>query len=436
MALVSGPNHKLRQVRESLGLTQAEMAAACNMGLRTYQLWESGKIRAPRDGTLTGLYQLTGKDRREDFGFHAQPLSPIKVPSSDQLIRAVAAALRGHPPAAVGTLIASGQARLVGRTEHDRIRTRESLLSGMYDQWGGAAVERGALVDAMQHATRYLNARFIGDRARSSMRAAIAELSLTVATMLADHADFATAQTMLLIGLTAARDAREDRGVLRGRILAQLIRQTLGRRDVQTAQGLLDLADTVAEAESMPADVRGLFTALRAGATGTLGQLAKTHVLADKSLDLYAAATSRVIDRGEVTYEAGFGLACLELCAGLDVDNATIVLEQAISAFTPSQIRQRTHARTFRLLTLTERGDTANALHDVTELCTDVDSLRSAQIRESLALTHLVPRVVRGDAAAARVSSALHAYPAPVPPDFLRSRPSPVEVAAALHVVV
>ena len=434
MRLTPTPNGRLRELRESKGLTQAEMASACGVGLRTYQLWESGRTQTPQERTLAGLYHLTGKSSPEEVGFHARPLSPISVPATGNLVAVTTAALRGHPPAAVTTMLASGRAaRRIGTTELDRIRTRTHLLSGMYDQWGGGAVTRTALIDTMRHAATYLSATYVSDNARSNMWDAVAELSLIVAAMLTDHADLPTAQTTLLVGLTAARDAGVHRRALRGRILAQLVRQTLGRRDLSTALELLDLADSVAESQHLPTDVVALFSALRAGATGALGRLGDTRTLANRALDLHASARRPAVTRGEVTYEAGFGLACLELCAGLDVDHATVVLDKAIASFSPSQVRQRTHARTFRLLTLTERGDATTALHDVVELRTDVDTLRSARIRESLALTHLVPRVVRGEPEAIRVSTALHAFPTPLPTAFLRSRPSPTEVAAALH---
>ncbi|HEX5496321.1 MAG TPA: helix-turn-helix transcriptional regulator [Mycobacteriales bacterium] len=434
MPSIEVPNKVLRKVREDHGLTQEEMAKACAVAPRTYQMWESGRIRTPREGTLTGIYRLTGLSRPEELGFHAQPLPPRPMLSAERLIAAVVAALKGHPPAAVTSLLAPRRAGgVVGATERDRIRTRTTLLSGVYDQWGGGAVALGALTDTMRHAGGYLRARFVSERARAEMWAAVADLSVVVAMMLADQAAFDTAQASLLIGLTATRDAGEERSRLRGRILAQLARQSLGRRDLRNAHGLLDLADNVAESQRLPTDVLALLTALRAGETGILGSLGETRTLAERSLDLHASASGTVVPISEVICEAGFGLACLELCAGLEVDHATAMLNDAIAAFSPLQLRQRTHARTFRLMTLTERGDVAAAMHVVADLRTDVESLRSALVRESLALTHLVPRVVRGEPEASQISAMLHAYPAPVAPEILRTHPGPADIAAALH---
>lgn len=44
----------IRQYREALGLTQAEVATFCRVGIRTMQRWESGEI-SPRGNQIVAL---------------------------------------------------------------------------------------------------------------------------------------------------------------------------------------------------------------------------------------------------------------------------------------------------------------------------------------------------------------------------------------------
>lgn len=56
---------KLKEIRESLGLNQVEMAARIGTSHRSYHGWERGRARVPADALLTALRLGGGREKRK-----------------------------------------------------------------------------------------------------------------------------------------------------------------------------------------------------------------------------------------------------------------------------------------------------------------------------------------------------------------------------------